>query len=66
MASVAEVRAVADAARYIGDYPKREMWVELGRMEKAEREEDALFGLCLREKTKPKECKRVLTPTTYS
>ena len=33
-----------------GDYPKREMLVELGRMRKAEREEHVLFGLYLWEK----------------
>jgi len=33
-----------------GDYPKREMLVELGRMSKAEREEHTLFGLYLWEK----------------
>jgi len=30
-----------------GAYPKREVLVELGRMSKAEREEDTLFGLYL-------------------
>lgn len=30
-----------------GVYPPREMLVELGRMSKAEREEDTLFSLCL-------------------
>lgn len=33
-----------------GDYPPREMLVELGRMDKAEREEHTLFGLYLWEK----------------
>ena len=33
-----------------GAYPKREMLVELGRMSKAEREEDTWFGLYLWEK----------------
>jgi hypothetical protein len=33
-----------------GDYPQREMLVELGRMSKAEREEDTWFGLYLWEK----------------
>lgn len=33
-----------------GDYPKREMLVELGRMSKAEREEHTLFGVYLWEK----------------
>jgi len=33
-----------------GAYPRREMLVELGRMSKAEREEDTWFGLYLWEK----------------
>ena len=37
-----------------GAYPKREMLVELGRMSKAEREEDTWFGVYLWEKTNSK------------
>jgi hypothetical protein len=33
-----------------GDYPRREMLVNLGRMSKAEREEHTWFGLYLWEK----------------
>ena len=33
-----------------GDYPRREMLVKLGRMSKAEREEDTLVGAYLWEK----------------
>jgi len=35
-------------------YPKREMLVELGKMSKAEREENTLFGLYLWEKKRSK------------
>lgn len=41
-----------------GIYPPREMLINLGRMSKAEREENTSFGVYLREKTKQKECKR--------
>ena len=37
-----------------GAYPKREMLVKLGRMSKAEREEDTWFGLYLWETRKAK------------
>ena len=41
-----------------GAYPKNEKLTELRRMKKEEREEHALFGVYLWEKTKQKECKR--------
>jgi hypothetical protein len=41
-----------------GDYPQREMLIHLGRMSKAEREEDTWFGLYLEENKKQKERKR--------
>jgi hypothetical protein len=37
-----------------GDYPKGEMLVQLGRMSKAEREEDTWFGLYQRESRRRK------------
>ena len=33
-----------------GDYPKRDMFIELGKMSKTEREEHTWFGLYLWEK----------------
>ena len=41
--------------REFGDYPAREMFIGLGRMNKAEREEDTWFGLYLWEKKHRKE-----------
>ena len=40
--------------REFGDYPPREMLVELGRMSKAECEEHTWFGLYLWEKNRGK------------
>jgi len=37
-----------------GDYPEREMFINLGRMSKAEREENTWFGLYLWESSKTK------------
>ena len=43
-----------------GDYPQREMLVEMARMSRVEREEDTSFGAYLWEMTKQKECKHLL------
>jgi hypothetical protein len=41
-----------------GDYPKREMLVSLGKMSKAECEEEIWFGLYLWESRREKDGKR--------
>ena len=45
-------------SKEFGDYPPREVLVKLGKVSKAEREKDTLFGLYLWEKGKIKKGRR--------